>query len=146
MLAAGKPIAEQARANAAALAGGSGALALSIAVGSFTATNNLNAGALLDAMLPNMGSKFSVSIGPKRKHKTAIALYNLFYRRKQQRRGIYHAQFVEFSHRSKSGAVVAAQPILAPALRSRQGEAVTIFADRMKAGIARELRKDAKKK
>lgn len=142
MLAAAKPIAEQARANASAISRGSGSLALSIGVGAFRATNNAG---FLGAVLPSMGGKFTVSVGPKRKHKTAVALYNLFYRRKQQRRGIYHAQFVEFSHRDRSGKTVAAQPILLPALRSRQAQAVAIFTERMRAGIARELRKDVKK-
>lgn len=146
MLAAAKPIAAQARANAAAIAKGSGALSLSIAVGGFSVKNRLDVGAWLGALVPAMGATFNVSVGPKSKHPTAVALYNIFYKRKRKRKGIYHGGFIEFKHLSKSGSTVAAKPFLEPALRSRSSEAVTIFADRMRQGIARALRPKPVKK
>jgi hypothetical protein len=141
MRAAVKPIVEQARANASAITKGSGALALSMTAHSFRIDKgNL----LLTDSLPGLGRKFVISVGPKRKHAAAIALYNMFYRRK--RSGIYHGNFVEFARRSPSGAPVPAHPVLLPALHAKQAEAVAIFASKLQAGIARELRNSAKRK
>lgn len=42
------------------------------------------------------GSRFSILVGPKVRNRTAVALYNLVYKLKRARRGIFHGHLVEF--------------------------------------------------
>jgi HK97 gp10 family phage protein len=84
-----------------------------------------------------MGGLFTVSIAPIAKSRTAIALYNLFYRSK--RRGIFHGHFAEFgTQRSRK------QPFLKPALDTKGPQAVSILAAEIKKGIDSLLRRRAK--
>jgi hypothetical protein len=128
MLRATKPIEQQAEANAAAIPGGSGALEKAIG------RRFLIAGRAVfsEGALPNMGGRFSVVIAPFKNSRVAIALYNLFYRRK--RRGIFHGHFVEFKN---SGG----RKILSRALNTRGAEAVQSLAREIKVGIERLLRR-----
>jgi HK97 gp10 family phage protein len=128
MLQATKPIEEQAKTNAGAIPGGSGALQKSIGkrfvVGRLT----------FSATLPEMGGRFSVVIGPLKGNRVAVALYNLFYRR--SRKKIFHGHFVEFgTKRSRR------QKFLEPALNSRAGQAVQNLAGEIKKGIERLLKR-----
>lgn len=42
------------------------------------------------------GSTFTISLGPKRRDRTAVTLYNLVYKPKHPRRGIYYGHFLEW--------------------------------------------------
>lgn len=132
MMRAAEPIQKQAQVNAAHLPSGSGALEKSIGrrflVGQQRQTGEF---------LPALGGRFSVIIAPLKKSRVAVALYNLFYRRK--RRGIFHGHLVEFgTKRSKK------QPFLAPALNARGSQAVDVLADEIRKGIERLLKRRAK--
>ena len=131
MLRATKPIEEQAKANAAAISEGSGALALSIGR-RFVIGRQKTFG-----ILPDMGGRFTVLIAPIAKNKVAIALYNLFYGRK--RKGIFHGHFAEFGTERQRK-----QPFLKPALDSKGPQAVNILADEIRKGIASLLKRRAK--
>lgn len=135
MLKGAKPIEEQARANASAIKR-SGALGLSI--GSRFLVGAQKAAASLFIQLPAMGGRFTVTIAPLLKSKLAISLYNLRYRRK--RRGIYHGHFLEYGTAKSSK-----RPFLKPALDTRGAQAISIFADEIRKGIDRMLRRKAKR-
>lgn len=131
MMRAAEPIEKQAEMNAAAMPNGSGALEKSIGrrfvVGKQASST----------FLPDLGGRFTVVIAPLKSSRVAVALYNLFYRRK--RRGIFHGHFVEFgTKRSKK------QPFLAPALNARGPQAVSVLADEIRKGIERLLKRRAK--
>jgi HK97 gp10 family phage protein len=131
MLRATKPIEDQAKSNAAAISEGSGALSLAIGR-RFLIGRQKTFGPL-----PDMGGRFTVSIGPIKKSRTAIALYNLFYGRK--RKGIFHGHFSEFgTKRSRK------QPFLKPALDAKGPQAVSILAAEIRKGIDSLLRRRAK--
>jgi hypothetical protein len=69
------------------------------------------------------GSRFSILIGPKVRHRVAIALYNLVHRTK--RKGIYHGHFVEFDHRignASTGTLSRAQTVAGMARAARRGK------------------------
>jgi hypothetical protein len=131
MLRATKPIQDQAKANAAAIPSGSGALEKSIGrrfeIG--------GRGVFGEGLLPNLGGKFNVVIAPLKSSRVAIALYNLFYQPKRKRRGIYHGHFVEFGIRGP------ARHILQRALDSRGSQSVQSLASEIKAGIERLLKR-----
>jgi HK97 gp10 family phage protein len=127
-----KPILEQAQATAPTR---SGALKQALA-----RTFSVNAKAVPqfgDFGVSSGGSLFSVSVGPKVKNRTAIALYNLVYKRRRPRRGIYHGHFLEFG--TKRG--TKATHWLERALRSRASEATTKFAEALKKRIEAATRK-----
>lgn len=135
MLQATRPIVDQAKANAAGIQKGSGSLERSIGrkfivgrsefakfIGTFSQT------------LPNLGGAFTVQIAPIKSSRVAIALHNLFYKRK--RRGIFHGHFLEFgTQRSKR------IPFLRPAIDARGAQAVQELAGEIKAGIEKLLAK-----
>lgn len=145
MLTANAPIIDRAKSNAAAIRGGSGALRESIGQRFFagkSSTNELN--------LPNMGGRFTVQTAPLRKNKTATALYNLYYKRKRPVKGIRHGHLIEFGHRivTRNGQTrgsVAPQPFMAPAAQQGGNVAVAILARELETGIARQLKKNAKR-
>lgn len=85
LFAASKPILDRAKSNIAAWQGGSGALHLSM--GRKFAISKGSAG----------GSVFTMQIGPRRRAPAAVALYNLFYKRKVK--GIFYGHLLEFGHR-----------------------------------------------
>jgi hypothetical protein len=151
MLRAAKPIEDQAKANAGAIQNGSGALKLSIGKRFYVASGPKFFG----LTLPALGGKFVVQVAPIRKSRVAVALYNMFYRRK--RKGIFYGHLVEFGHRIGTSATgplsrsrrggrftkraqgdgrVAAHPFLSPALLSRSSEAVSSLAREIEKGIA----------
>jgi len=129
MMRATKPIQDEAKRNAAAIQDGSGALERSI--GRRFEVGTL--GFVGEGLLPNLGGKFKVVIAPLKSSRVAVALYNLFYRRK--RRGIFHGHFVEFGVRGKAG-----RHILSRALNSRSAQAVQSLAAEIQAGIDRLLK------
>lgn len=126
---ASRPILDQAKANIAAWPKGSGAL--SLAMGRRYKTSGLDVS----------GSRFAVTIGPKAKARTAIALYNLSYKRKRPVKGIFYGHLLEFGHKDRAGHAVAAKPFLLPALQAKQQEAVQLLADKLKQNIERALAK-----
>lgn len=165
MFLAGAPIEERAKARAAALPNGSGAMEKAI-------TKRVTAGPKASfGVSPEMGSRFSVEIFPKAKNRTAIALHNLFYGRK--RKGIFYGHLLEWGHRigtrktgylrkltagarrrfkdgriaggSASSGEVAPRPIFLPALQAGAARAVVIFRREVMAGIERQLKRNARK-
>jgi hypothetical protein len=132
MMRATRPIQDQAQTNAGRIAKGSGALALSM--GRRFVVGKLGGG-FFSSILPSLGGTFTVVIAPMKKNRVAVALYNLFYRRK--RRGIFHGHFVEFR---KGGT-----PFLKPALDSRAPQAVQSLAGEIRKGIASLLKRRARK-
>jgi hypothetical protein len=128
MLRAAKPIELQAEANAAAIPNGSGALEKAIGR-RFQIAGRAVFG---EGQLPSMGGRFSVVIAPIRNSRVAIALYNLFYKRK--RRGIFHGHFVEFKNNG-------GRHILSRALNTRGAQAVQSLASEIKVGIERLLKR-----
>lgn len=132
MMRAAEPIQKQAQINAAALPNGSGALEKSIGRRFVIGTQKS-----ASQFLPDLGGRFTVVIAPLKTSRVAVALYNLFYRRK--RKGLFHGHFVEFgTNRSKK------QPFLAPALNARGPQAVAVLADEIRKGIERLLKRRAK--
>jgi len=151
---ASKPIEVHAKANARALIGsmdprlpsGSGALEKAIrrvylrhTGGSF-----------------GSGTRFTVSVAPKTKDATAVAIANLVYRRKRPIRGIYWGHLIEWGHRQMGwarrkserwfllgtiGKRVEGKGIFASALRSAGPEATRIFRDRIERAVMRALKK-----
>jgi hypothetical protein len=142
MLEASKPILSRAESNAASLKTGSGALRESLGM-------RFSAGRSGSSELPNMGGRFTVQIAPFRKDRTAIALYNLIYKRKRPVRGIRHGHLVELGHRlvrnGREVGSVPARPFLAPALQSGSTDAVAILARELQERIARQLKKNRRK-
>lgn len=88
MTQAAKPIVERAKALAPTASG-----ALQHAIGT---TFKIGKGAGSE-FVQGHGSVFTVSVGPRRKNKVAVALYNIVH--KTKRKGIYHGHFLEFGHR-----------------------------------------------
>lgn len=70
------------------------------------------------------GSRFTISVGPKIRDRLAITLYNLFYRRKRPRRGIYHGHFLEWG--TKTG--TQAWHFMAGAVRSMASSTTELLA------------------
>jgi len=134
MLAANKPILEQAKSNVAGISGGSGALHKSM--GDRFYAGKAPADGLFD--VPSMGGRFSVITAPMKKNRTAVALYNLVYKRK--RRGIFHGHFLEFGTEK-----IKARPFLKPALDSKGPGAVQSLADELRKRIAKQLAANRKK-
>lgn len=83
------------------------------------------------------GSKFTVKIGPKSKNRTAVALYNLVYKPKRPRRGIFYGHFLEFGTRRGTKAT----HWLRNALQSRATQAVESLSGALKKAIDKAARK-----
>lgn len=132
MLKAAQPIVEQAKANIASRSKGSGALHKSMGARFSTGAKSSGIG------LPALGRRFTVQIAPLRSDRTAVALYNLAYRRRAKQ--IFHGHLIEFGFTSRSGRRVAGQPFLRPALDSRSTEAIQMLADQLRLGIERLLK------
>ena len=139
MLAAARPILNQAKANAESIKEGSGALHKSLGSRFYAGARNVAD----DSQVLNMGGRFTVSIAPIKRNRVAVALHNLFYGRK--RRGIFYGHLLEFGHADRAGKSVPARPFLKPALDSRGSQAVSTLADQLRARIARHLKQTAKK-
>jgi HK97 gp10 family phage protein len=129
MFTATKPILDRAKANAPSR---SGALRLAL---SRTFAIKSTGGGLLFGDAP--GSRFLIFIGPKVKNRTAVALYNLVYKPRRPRRGIFHGHFLEFG--TKSG--TRRTDFLKRALESSANEAVRRLADALKKRIDAAARK-----
>ena len=164
MLRAAKPIADQAKHNAAMWVDGSGAISHSIGR-RFFAGKRAVVSESGEVNLATDGSRMSVQIAPMRKNKTAIALHNLYYKRRIK--GIFYGHLLEFGHKLmrrtgetksyfKRGRLltkrltaqvgtVAPKPFLAPALKSRAQEAVSMLAGEMQKGIEKYLKSVNKK-
>ncbi len=166
MFVATKPIMEQAKANTAKFTR-SGALRESI---SRTFGIKVASGFLFGS--DRDGSRFSILVGPKVKHRTAITLYNLVYKKRRPIRGIFYGHFLEFGHRiatKKTGYLsraktlaginrasrrgksqglgrVEARPFLLPALLSRADECTRLLAETVKKRIENAANKAAKPK
>lgn len=166
MLRASQPILDRARSNVASISNGSGALHKSLGV-RFYAGPKAGTG---EIGLPAMGGRFSVKIGPFSRERVAVALHNLFYKRR--RKGIFYGHLIEFGHKIKHGTgetvshkgtrgkaiartyhrklareigSAPARPFLLPALQSGSSVAVSILARELQERIARQLKKNAKK-
>jgi hypothetical protein len=138
MLAANKPILEQAKANIASIQNGSGSLHQSMGARFFAGQKQVN-----DAGVPQMGGRFSVQTAPIRKNRAAIALHNLVYGRR--RKGIFHGHLLEFGHKTVNGKQVPSRAFLRPALQSKGASAVALLAEQLRIRIDRQLRKNAKR-
>lgn len=136
MLSAAKPILQQAQQNISTRRRGSGALHQSLGM-RFSAGKPGSRG-LFSFGEPPLGGTFTVEIGPRRSDRTAIALYNLFYRRRISR--IFYGHFIEFGFTARSGRRVSPAPFLKPALDSKSSQAVTLLGSELRKGIARLLR------
>lgn len=143
LFAASKPIMTAAKANAQALVGssdptrpsGSGALAQAIR----RVYLKPRAGGL------GAGSRFTVSVAPKTKDQTAIALARLVYQRPRLK-GVYWGHFVEWGtgtnqRKGRKPRKQAAQRIFLRALQSSQAEAVLLFRARIERAVTRALKK-----
>lgn len=83
------------------------------------------------------GARFSILVGPKTRNRTAIALYNLVYRRKKPRRGIFYGHFLEFG--TKTG--THATNWLRRALESTSTTVTELLASTLKKRIETAARK-----
>lgn len=133
MFRATKPIEDQSRANAAAIQKGSGSLEKSIGRRFVIGKEKRS---VFAQVLPSLGGTFTVIITPIKKSRVAVALYNLFYRRK--RRGIIHGHFLEFGTSR-----FAKKQFLKPALDARGSQAVNALADEIRKGIENLLKRQA---
>lgn len=129
MMAATRPIQDQAKNTAPVRSG-----ALRQAVGRTFGVRSFG-GAL--SFGDSAGSNFSVLIGPKVRNRTAVALYNLIYKPRRPRRGIFHGHFVEFG--TKSG--VRATNWLRNALQSQANQSVSKLAVELRTRIEKVARK-----
>lgn len=136
MLRGARPMLDAARANIAARERGSGALHKALGM-RFVVEGQKRA-----FPLPSLGGRFRVEVTPFRKDRTAVALYNLFYKRRANR--VFYGHFLEFGFRHRSGRQVAASPFLGPAARSTAHAVVETFARELRAGIERHLRRLAR--
>jgi HK97 gp10 family phage protein len=128
MFTATKPILDQAKATAPTR---SGALKQALAR---TFSVKTNAGSFFSS---GEGSKFNVSVGPKVRNRTAVALYNLVYKPRRPRKGIYHGHFLEFG--TKRG--TKATNWLRNALQSQAPRAVAKLAEALKKRIEAAAKK-----
>jgi HK97 gp10 family phage protein len=129
MFTASKPILDRAKANAPVRSG-----ALRQAISRTFAVRALG-GAYLFGDGP--GSRFSILVGPKTKNRTAVALYNLVYKAKRPRRGVYHGHFLEFGTRRGTRRT----DFLRRAIESSASEAVSKLAEALKKRIEAAARK-----
>lgn len=128
MYTASKPILDSAKATAPKRSGAL-AQALTRTFGVKTSAGNL--------FSSGSGSRFSILVGPKTKNRTAIALYNLVYKRKRPRRGIYHGHFLEFG----TSRGTKATHWLRNALQANASQATAKLAEALKKRIEAAARK-----
>lgn len=139
MLAAARPILDQAKSNVQSISGGSGALHKSLGMKFYIGKQNFATDNGLPA-LGTSGGRFTVQIAPLKTDRTALALHNLFYGRR--RRGIFYGHLVEFGHRNRGGkGFTSAHPFLLPALNAKGPAAVAALADEIRKRVANELEK-----
>jgi HK97 gp10 family phage protein len=129
MFTASKPILDRAKANAPVRSG-----ALRQAISRTFAVRSMG-GAYHFGEVP--GSRFSILVGPKTKNRVALALYNLVYKPKRQRRGIYHGHFLEFG----TSRGTKRTDFLRRAIESSASEAVNKLAEALKKRIEAVVRK-----
>lgn len=129
MFTATKPILDRAKANAPVR---SGALRLAL---SRTFAVAATGGRLLFGDAP--GTRFSILIGPKVRNRTAIALYNLVYKPRTPRRGIFHGHLVEFG----TSRGTRRTDFLKRALESSVSESVNKLAEALRKRIEAAARK-----
>jgi hypothetical protein len=118
---ASKPILDQTVSNISVIQRGSGALA--------KATRRVYLrGRGGTSLFGSSGSRFVVSIAPKAKDRVAVALANLFYKRKRPIRGVFWGHLVEwgFSH-FRSGRHISGKTPFSRAASSRASEAIEAF-------------------
>ncbi len=127
MFTATKPILDRAKANAPVR---SGALRLAL-------TRTFSVKSISGGFLEGAGSRFLVLIGPRAKNRTAVSLYNLTYRLRRPRRGIFHGHFVEFG--TKRG--TRRTDFLKRALETSAAEAANKLAEALKKRIEAAARK-----
>jgi HK97 gp10 family phage protein len=127
MFTATKPILDRAKANAPVR---SGALRLAL-------TRTFSIKSISGGFLEAAGSRFSVLIGPRTKNRTAISLYNLTYRLRKPRRGIFHGHFVEFGTSSGTRRT----DFLKRALETSVSESVSKLTEALKKRIEAAARK-----
>lgn len=127
-----KPILDQAVANIAAIPGGSGALAKA------TRRVYLKSSRVVGAA---SGSRFTVAVAPKSKDRVAIALANLFYKRKKPIRGVFWGHFTEWGFNHRGGGKVSGKLVYTRALQSRAAEAVELFRKKIGTAVDRALKK-----
>jgi len=137
MLKANEPILARAKANAAALTRGSGALQKSLGMRFVVGQQNRPT-----VLLPPLGGRFTVQVMPMAGNRTAIALYNLAYRRRIG--GIWYGHLIERGFKHRSGRQIAARPFLAPALHAETNNAIGIFVREMGLGIERATKRQAR--
>jgi HK97 gp10 family phage protein len=128
MFTASKPILDRAKANAPTRSG-----ALREALSRTFAIKSLGGYRFGDGP----GSRFSILVGPKVKNRTAIALYNLVYRPRKPRRGIFHGHFLEFGTRRGTRRT----DFLKRAIEASASEAVNKLAEALKKRIEAAARK-----
>jgi hypothetical protein len=143
MLAASRPILQQAQSNVASIQGGSGALHKSLGMRFYAGQQNVG-----EDGVPAMGGRFSVQVAPITRNRVAVALHNLIYGRK--RKGIFYGHLIEFGHRivTRGQKIVKGsvppRPFLKPALDSKGAIAVGRLADEIRTRIAKHLAKNRK--
>jgi HK97 gp10 family phage protein len=124
MFAAMKPAMVAAKANAAALPTGSGALEKSIR---------------RVYLKQPQSNRFVVSVGPKAKDRTAIALANLHYKRRRGIRGIYWGHFVEFGTKRRDGSNTPARSVFGRALTSTASQVIREFDARIRQRVDKAI-------
>lgn len=129
MFTASKPILDRAKANAPVRSG-----ALKQAISRTFAVRSMG-GAYNFGEVP--GSRFSILVGPKSKNRVAVTLYNLVYKPRRQRRGIYHGHFLEFG----TARGTRRTDFLRRAIESSANEAVSRLAEALKKRIEAAARK-----
>jgi hypothetical protein len=68
-----------------------------------------------------------------------VTLYNLAYKRRRRRRGIFYGHFYEFGARN-----VTKRAFLVPALKSKSSAAIQIFATTLRASLERLAKRQKK--
>lgn len=132
LLAAAKPFEEQAEANISVIRRGSGALHKAVR------RVYLRAGS---STISATGSRFVVAVAPKVKDRVAIALANLFYKRKTPIRGIYWGHLVEWGAAHRGGGRISGHLVFTRAARSGAQQAVDLFTKLIGPRVERALKK-----
>lgn len=136
MFVAMKPVMDAARANATTIQH-SGALAKAIR------RVFLKASSGFVQVLTRTASRFIVSVAPKVKDQTAIALANLIYKRKRPVRGIFWGHLVEWGFTHKSGMRIAGRLVFTRAIQANASRVVEIFRQRLAPAIERAAKKQS---
>jgi len=139
MLKAGQPILNRARATVSAFSRGSGALHKSLGMRFLYGRQKRQT-----AFVPPMGGNFRVQVMAFAKDRVALALYSLYYQLKKPAKRMSYAHLVEFGFR-RGKTMVRGRSFLGSALRMTTHNVVTIFSREMADGIAKQLRRNARK-